>query len=297
MPTTDRLQLAILGPGLIGGSLCLDLVEKEGFTVSVWARRQEAVDQILAAVPRCRASTDLGRVVSGAKLIVLATPIEVMGAIAKQLVSLADIAGRVVVTDVGSVKESVVTEMNAVFEGTQFSFVGAHPMAGSEEGGFSAAKKGLFRGAPCVLTPVDGDAAGDVELAADFWIGLGACLHRMSPAEHDRRIALISHLPHLVAALTVEASLGVEPEAAGVAGSGFKDATRIAAGDPELWRGIFHQNRKEVVTALEEFHRGTSEVLAFLKEMDDEALHAFLVRASQLRRGVDEKLFSDPSCY
>lgn len=288
MPATVP-PVAILGPGLMGGSLLLDLADHEGAAVSIWTRREETVEDLREALPGGQVSTDLSKVVSGAGLIVLATPVEAMGEMARRLKALPVFAEGegVVVTDVGSVKESVVMELGRIFEGTGIRFVGSHPMAGSEEAGFSAARRGLYQGAPCVLTPVEGDAEEDVELVAGFWRELGCRIHVMSPVDHDRRIALISHLPHLVASLIVEASLGLDAEAAGVAGSGFRDTTRVAAGDPDLWMGIFRQNREAVVEALEQFHSKTSEVLAFLKEMDDEALHAFLAHSCELRRRVN----------
>jgi prephenate dehydrogenase len=289
MPSTLP-SVAILGPGLMGGSLLLDLAALENVSVSIWARRQDSVDALRDAVPGCRASTDLADAVSDAELVVLATPVEVMADLADRLRGLPRFSGSegVVVTDVGSVKGSVVAEVGTIFAGSSLRFIGSHPMAGSEDAGFSAARKGLYQDAPCVLTPVPGDRQQDIDLVAGFWQALGCQIHLMSPEDHDRRIALISHLPHLVASITVRASLGADAKAAEVAGSGFRDATRIAAGDADLWTGIFRQNRAAVVDALAAFHRQTGEVLALLKDMDDEALRVFLTRAEELRRSVSQ---------
>jgi len=280
-------SVAILGPGLIGGSLVLALHERQDLNVSIWARRNDALNELRQADLQAKISSDLAEVVHAADLVILATPVETMASLATQV---RDAVGSrpVLLTDVGSVKASVVREVGAALDGSSCRFLGSHPMAGSELAGFEAARAELFDGAPCVLTPVGTSATetADLEALRQFWGGLGCRVAEMSPDEHDIQIALISHLPHVVASLLTDYSLGTMPESAKVAGSGFRDTTRIAAGDPDLWVGILRQNREATVDALGGFRDRLSEVLAILDQMDDEALRVFLAQAQELRQTV-----------
>ena len=164
-------------------------------------------------------------------------------------------------------------------------------MAGSEQAGFCAAREDLFEGAACVLTPREEDPKELVDKVASFWKDLGCRIERMSPSEHDRRIAMVSHLPHVAASLLVMASVAKDRGSAAVAGSGFRDSTRIAAGDADLWLGILQQNRSEVVSALKVYQGEVAGLLAILEGMDDGAVRNFLAKAASIRK----EMFSQPS--
>ena len=274
-------SVAILGPGLIGGSLVLALQAREDIEVAIWARRQGALDELCEGGVTARSSTDLCEIVEGADLVILATPLPVMGELAQQVRE--RLGEGTLVTDVGSVKAPVVGELDHVLEGTGAVFLGSHPMAGSEQSGFSAARADLYEGAPCVLTPTGSTRAEHLADLRAFWQSLGCHVVEMTAEEHDRRIALISHLPHVAASLLVDTALGIDPESALVAGSGFRDTTRVASGDPELWTGILAENRIASIAALEGFQERLAEVLGCLYREDDEELREFLARARDLR--------------
>jgi prephenate dehydrogenase len=278
----------VLGPGLLGGSMLMALRAKlPGVHLRVWARRPEAVrvlqERGLAEV----ASTRLDEVLTGAEFAVLCTPVETMPALAAEMVTLQGIvAPGCVVTDVGSVKTTVVTALEDAFARSAFRFVGSHPMAGSERAGLDAARAELFHQAACLVTPTlfTEDAALDV--VRSFWALLGGRVLEMSPEEHDRKVARISHLPHIAAAVTALAALQDDPSAAACAGNGFRDTTRVAAGDPSLWTGILLENRDEVFASVKAARDRFNELLAILENVDDRALHHFLQDAKKLRDEV-----------
>jgi prephenate dehydrogenase len=144
------IRLAILGPGLLGGSIALSARRSGGFHIGLWARRAEAVAEIEALGIADETSSDLEAIVKGADIVVLCIPIGAMPEIARQIAGM--ISPEAVVTDVGSVKECVVAELEPIFR-ERGRFIGSHPMAGSEQAGVRAAKADLFDGAACIVTP------------------------------------------------------------------------------------------------------------------------------------------------
>lgn len=236
-------SLAILGPGLLGGSLARAARRAGGCRVALWARRAEAVAEIAALDIAEAVSTDLRSIVAGADLVVLCVPVGAMPALAREIADM--LSPATIVTDVGSVKAVVVAELGEIFRG-RARFVGSHPMAGSEQTGIRAARAELFDDATCIVTPVAAsDPAAVAELRA-FWQRLGGRVIEVAPAEHDEIVALISHLPHLVAATLVQTVLAENPRAFEFSGPGFRDTTRVAAGPPAMWAEILHMNRDAV---------------------------------------------------
>ena len=284
-PAPER-HLAVLGPGLLGGSLAL-AARSLGLAsrVSFWARRQEAVDDILASHLADAASTDLATATHQASLIVLATPVEVMPSLAAQLAAL-PLGEDCLITDVGSVKGTVVAQIEPLFASGSARFLGSHPMAGSEKTGLSAARADLFRSqnAACILTPTAHSRAADVTRLTRFWEAIGCrVLPPMSPEQHDWEVARISHLPHLMAAVTTLAALEQDASPLRCSGNGFRDATRIAAGDPALWTGIVTQNLSAILAALHDARDHLTELIGLLDPPQPDRLQAFLSRAKKLR--------------
>jgi prephenate dehydrogenase len=277
--------IAIIGPGLLGGSVALAIKEKSPqSTVRVWARRQAAADQVRAAGAATFASTDLAAVVRGATLVVLASPVEHMTALAAEMAPW--LAATTLVTDVGSVKGRIVQDVAQALRVGASRFIGSHPMAGSEKTGFEHARSDLFEGATCIVTPAPEAAPQDVERIQRFWTALGCRLLMMSAAEHDHKVARISHLPHAVAAAVVRAAMGQDPSTAECTGNGFRDATRIASGDPALWTGILFDNREPVLSALRDAQREMAVLVEILERMDEGALTRYLSEARELREQV-----------
>lgn len=237
------IKLAIIGPGLLGGSLALAARRVGGFRVSLWARRPEAVQELQELNVADEASADLLAVVAGADVVVFCVPVGAMADLARQIAPV--LGSDTLVTDVGSVKASVVAQLSAIFRG-RARFVGSHPMAGSEQTGVRAARADLFDDAVCIVTPDAESEAAAVTAISEFWRKMGGRVRETSPEAHDEAVAAVSHLPHLAAAALVNAVAEEHPDAFEFAGPGFRDTTRVASGPPEMWTEILSSNRQAV---------------------------------------------------
>lgn len=239
--------LAILGPGLIGGSLIRALKAWPGPpTLRVWGRSERSLTPAREFLgTEAFFTTSAREAVAGADGVILCTPVEAMPALA------AEIAGALSpttwVTDAGSVKGTVVKALEPLLGPC---FLGAHPMAGSEKTGFRHSSADLFQDAVCILTPTNATTSETRQAVAAFWQNVGCRLLESTPEAHDRAIAAISHVPHVVAAALV---LSANEEAQSMTGPGFRDCTRIAMGDAGLWTGILRENRPALLDALGAF--------------------------------------------
>ena len=270
--------LAIIGPGLLGGSIALAARRAGGFRTALWARREAAVAEIEALGIADAASTELRSVVAGADIVVLCVPIGVMPALAREIADA--ISAHTIVTDVGSVKASVVAELGAIFHG-RGRFIGSHPMAGSEQTGIGAARAELFDGAACIVTPDTAtDASARAEVCA-FWQTLGARVLEVAPAAHDEIVALVSHLPHLLAATLVQTVLAENARAFEFCGPGFRDTTRVAAGPPAMWAEILRTNRDAVRKSAEAMIEKLRGIITLLEH--DAPMTEFLTQAKAQR--------------
>lgn len=275
----ERL-ITIYGPGLLGGSLALAIRQRfPGVKLRLWARRAAAEDGIRARGIDAEFFTDATAAAHGASLIILCTPVETMATLAQQI-ALAELPDDCLITDVGSVKGKVVSELEPIF-GKRF--IGSHPMAGSEKTGIDVARANLFENAACLLTP---RAGVDTTRLRHFWETLGCRVLEMSPEDHDVKVARISHLPHMMAAITTLAALRTDPSAVACMAGGFRDTTRIAGGDPGLWTGIALGNRAALTAQLREASAALTELLEILDKPDEEALRRFLAEAKALRDTV-----------
>jgi len=276
--------VAIVGPGLIGGSLGMDLRSGglAGRVVGVGHRRP-SLEAALEMGAVDEVSLDLESVVGQADLVVLAVSVGRIPEIASRAVP--RMRDGSILTDVGSVKAPICSAVAALLRAAsppRIRFVGGHPLAGSEKRGIRAARRGLFRGALCVLTPCEETDPGGVALGrvGEMWRALECRVRELPPGLHDDLVARISHLPHLVAACLVNAA---PDEALPLAGSGFADTTRVASGDPALWREICLANAGALAQALEEF---AGEVRAFREALaagDGETIERLLRRAKARR--------------
>ena len=215
-------------------------------------------------------------------MIILCTPVETMAALAEQIVK-AELTRDCLITDVGSVKGQVVRELEPIL-GPRF--IGSHPMAGSEKTGIDAARADLFVNAACLLTPTAGTSPADLARLREFWSALGCRLLEFGPDEHDVKVARISHLPHMMAAVTTLAALRRDPSAVSCVAGGFRDTTRVAGGDPGLWTGIAMGNRPALIDRLREASAAMDELIEILEGADEAALTAFLSEAQALRKSV-----------
>ncbi len=282
--------LAIIGPGLIGSSIARA------------ARAQGAARSIVATArsPKTRKRVaELGiadkvtetnaEAVEGADLVIVCVPVGVCGGVAKEIGP--HLKPGAIVSDVGSVKGSVVRDMGAHLPKT-VHFVPAHPVAGTEHSGPDAGFAELFENRWCILTPPEGTDPEPVEKLAAFWRLLGANVDTMTPEHHDLVLAVTSHLPHLIAYTIVgtadELETVTRSEVLKFSAGGFRDFTRIAASDPVMWRDVFLNNKEAVLEMLGRFNEDVAALTKAIRRGDGEALSEHFSRTRAIRRGVIE---------
>jgi prephenate dehydrogenase len=232
-----------------------------------------------------RVSTSLEDGVAGADFCLLATPVATLTALLPAVWQA--LPADAVLTDVGSTKAGIVEAAEALARGGRpLAFVGSHPMAGSEQSGYGVSRRDLFQGATVILTPTERTDSHAVKRVGAFWEALGARLVTLDPVTHDRATAAVSHLPHLVADALVDAVVRMDPRFFEIAGRGFKDTTRIAASDPQMWREIFQENRKGLAEALGAFRAALDELERLIDAGDAGAIETALDRIRHVREGV-----------
>ena len=277
-------RIAILGPGLIGGSIALALRRLGGSHVTLWARRSEAVGEVIAAGCADAATADLGAAVKDADLVVLCVPVGAMSGLAVTIATA--IRSDCVVTDVGSVKAPVLAELRPIFR-ERGRFVGSHPMAGSEHTGLAAARADLFDGATCIVTPEPDTEAAALGEVRDFWKSIGCRVIELPAAEHDECVALVSHLPHLLAATLMNTVAQKNEHAFRVVGPGFRDSTRVASGPPAMWREILRENSAAVLPAIDALIAKLSDFRQTLALAGDgKEIHDILANARATRHRI-----------
>lgn len=279
-------RLVVVGVGLLGGSVA-KAARAQGRARQIVGvgRDPRRLEPAVADGTLDRATTDLVDGLRDADLVVLAAPV---AAIERLLQAAWDaVPAEALVTDVGSTKAGIVRTARRLGARRPVRFVGSHPMAGSEQSGYAAARADLFRDATVVVTPTDGGEPAAVKEVAAFWEGLGAGrVLTMEPEAHDRAVAAVSHLPHLVACALVDAVERLDPGAFDLAGRGFRDTTRIAAGHPEVWEEIFLANRTELGAATREFLRALAELTRLADAGDAAGLRQALARIKARREAL-----------
>lgn len=273
-------RLSIIGVGLLGGSIGLAAKSSSSdCKITGYGHRPESLDAAIKAGAIDQAAKTLPEAVSGAEIVVLCTPVGVFEEILTQIAPA--LSSGAIVTDVGSTKRTVVRLAEQILP-KGVHFVGSHPMAGSEKRGVEFARADLFKGALCITTPTprtDGQALKAVE---SFWQGLGMRVTRVTPEDHDRLLADVSHLPHALAAAIMQ----VQPDQAlPLAGKGFLDVTRIAAGDPGLWKDIFLDNADNLRSSLRRLRMHLDRLDTMLSPSQSDELRQWLSSAAHKRRG------------
>ncbi|MHB8218790.1 MAG: prephenate dehydrogenase/arogenate dehydrogenase family protein [Acidimicrobiales bacterium] len=279
---SNQRRVQVVGTGLIGGSLGLAL-RSGGWFVTGSDKNPERADEALAGGALDAVGVDLG-----AQVVVVATPVSSVAEIARRILSDPGRPSDVVVTDVGGVKGTVVASIDHP------RFVGGHPMAGSEQGGLSGADPELFTGASWVLTPSPGTDLAAFDRIRSLVTSLGADVVVLSPEDHDRLVAVVSHVPHLVAATLMNAAArDAEHDAAllRLAAGGFRDMTRVAAGHPGIWPDVCAENARAIVDALDHLLGDLSELRRYLSERDRSQILRFLADASVARRALPTRAF------
>ena len=278
-------KVVVIGVGLIGGSFALAL-KKAGAARQVvgMGRSQEALARALELGIVDSITGSAEEAMAGADLVLLAAPVAQTGTILASL--LPWLEPGTVITDAGSTKSDVVAAARAALGAKLRQFVPAHPIAGRESNGPDAALPELYQGKKAVITPLPENAAGDVGLVAAAWRLCGAVIHTLTPEEHDRVFAAVSHLPHLLAFALVD-DIANKPHADQLfqyAASGFRDFTRIAGSSPEMWRDISLANRDALLTELDAYLAQLTVLRGHLADQDGAAIEAIYTNAQRARR-------------
>ena len=279
-------QLGLIGCGLMGGSFALAM-KRAGLV-----RRVVGYSKSPSTTERAR---QLGVIdveapsallaVSGADLVLLAVPVAATESTLKAIRQL--IAPNVLIMDVGSTKRDVIDAARRVLRNDVGVFVPCHPVTGREVSGVDNAIADLYTGKQVVLTPIERTRTAQLQQAEQLWRALGCSVVRMSPETHDAAFAAISHLPHLLAFALMNAITGQEQGASflSLAGPGFRDFSRIGAGDPEMWRDVLIANREELAAQVSHFQSALSEFRRLIADGQADDLQRLITRASQARSG------------
>ena len=277
-------QITILAPGLIGGSLAKAL-KANGFTGEIvgWGRRESSLNKALELGVIDRYSLDLTEAITGADLIVIATPTLIAADMLKQLAPIVN--EEVIITDVASVKGNLLMVAKEAFGTVPPNLVLGHPIAGSEKSGVAAAKADLFVNHRVILTPTEETNPRALETVKSLWQSIGAELVEMPVDEHDKVLAATSHLPHILAYTLVDALAGnsEQQNIFRFAAGGFRDFTRIASSDPTMWHEISLANRDALLTMIDAFSGQLSDLREAIAAGDSENILGCFSRAKAAR--------------
>lgn len=278
--------VTIVGVGLIGGSLALEIKKKKlakkvigcGRSLANLqiAKKRRLVDEI---------TTNLGKSVSHSDFIILSAPVQT---ILHQLKIIAQKAKPgTLVMDVGSTKELIVNQAHKILPSSVF-FIGAHPLAGTEKSGAVAALPNLFKNRFCILTPTALTSQKALKEAKRFWKQMGAKTLIYSPKKHDQLLAFTSHLPQMVSyVLMATVGNGIPlKEIQKLAGGGLRDTTRIASSSSEMWRDICLANRQPLVQGLKNFQKNMNQLILWIQKGKAKGLERYFERAANLRRSL-----------
>jgi len=275
-------RMAILGVGLIGGSLAL-AARSTGVCGEIvgWGRSEKTLRRALELGVIDRAETELVKAVSKADLVVAAVPPGSMLPLFQSL--LGYLAPGAILTDVGSTKGSIEEDARAVFGNSLSFFVPGHPIAGTERSGVEAADVRLFQGRRVILTPLAETKTSATTKVRDLWVACGAEVIEMPVDYHDAVLAATSHLPHVLAFALVDTLARGGTDVFKYAAGGFRDFTRIAGSDPVMWRDICVANRVHLLRALDQYRSTLDQLAIAIDAQDGEYLHQVFLRARTAR--------------
>jgi len=271
-------QVVIIGTGLIGGSLGLALKKQRlaGKVIGISRHLRNAkIAKKIGAIDKVGLSLEA---VSGADLVILATPIDKIIDFAPEIA--AKIKKDCIVIDVGSTKERIVSRLSALIP----NFLGCHPLAGSEKKGAINLEADIFKGSVCILTPTVKTKPVILNKIRFLWEKIGASVVVLSPDRHDQILAFTSHLPHLVAFSLIGS---VPDKCLKLSSTGLRDTTRISASDIKLWSQIFLSNRSNLLTALLAFEKELVDLKIALKNKDKKSLERILSLAQKKRKKIE----------
>ena len=279
-------RVALIGIGLINSSIAR-LMKRDGLAgeIVIYSRRAATLEKAMELGLATRAETEAAAAVENADLVILGAPVGANAAIAEAIGP--SLMPGAIVTDVGSVKSAVIRDVAPHLpEGVHL--VPAHPVAGTEFSGPEAGFAELFEDHWCILTPPEGCDPAAVDKVAEFWRRAGSTVDIMDAAHHDKVLAITSHLPQLIAynivGTVLDIELVTEREVVKYAAGGFRDFTRIAASDPEMWRDVFLNNQEAVLEMLGRFTEDLAILQRAIRWGDGKALEKLFTRTRGIRR-------------
>ncbi|MFZ2217603.1 MAG: prephenate dehydrogenase [Rhodoferax sp.] len=277
-------QLGLIGCGLMGGSFALAM-KRAGLVKRIvgYSKSPSTTDRArqLGVIDIEAPSALLA--VSGADIVLIAVPVAATEATFKAIKHL--VTPQMLIMDVGSTKRDVIDAARRALREQVGSFVPAHPIAGREVAGVEHADADLYSGKQVILTPIERTLTVQLQKAVDVWSALGCRVVKMSPEAHDAAFAAVSHLPHLLSFALMNAISGQAhgKDYLSLAGPGFRDFTRIAAGDPKVWRDIMLSNREELLAQSKIFQRNLQALELMIASSNGDALEELIEQASQTR--------------
>lgn len=284
-PSEKFKKVVLMGVGVMGGSLTRDLLQRKLTRYVVGLDpSQQALSSGLKVGAITEIEKNLAKALSGADLVIVATPVLATGAILKKIAP--QVNSKALIIDLGSTKKNVVTLSESFFP--KGNFVGCHPMAGTEKSGVLKSQMGLFYDKTCFLVPGNTTSRFFLRKAQKLWQNLGAKVLFLTGDEHDHQLAYTSHLPHVAAYVLVKSVAGAVSQRGfqTQVGGGFKDTTRIAASDARMWRDIFLDNQKEVLAAMACFAVEWKKLKTAIQKGQADAIEMYIAKASGLRRRV-----------
>jgi len=280
-PAPRPQTVAIVGVGLIGGSLGAALRKRGLARVIGVGRNAERLKEAQRAGVIEEAEVELRAAAARSDLIVFCTPVDRIVTGVRE--AAAACRPGTLLTDAGSVKVTICESLAAGLP-QGVTFIGSHPLAGSEKQGFEHADSELYKDRVCVITPDKSTPPDTVTKLRRFWEGIGMHVRELSPEAHDRALAQTSHLPHVVASALAAI---LEPECAPLAATGFRDTTRIAGGDPDLWVAILLDNAEAVLESLKKYESSLGAFTRAIEKRDGEDLKQLLAEGRDRREDLD----------
>lgn len=290
MPSLPYERIAIVGAGLLGTSIGHAVRARDPDCLVRFADSDgDTVRQLADIFPDCVAGTDVGAAVRDADLVMLCVPVGAVGVVSGQIA--AHLKPGATVSDVGSVKGSVVQAMTGAF-GPDVHVIAGHPIAGTEKSGPRSGFAQLFENRYVILTPGEDFNIEALQNLTRFWRRLGAMVEVMDASHHDLVLAITSHLPHLIAYTIVGTAADLESVTEGevmrFSAGGFRDFTRIAASDPVMWRDVFLNNKEAVLEVLGRFSEDLSALQRAIRWGEADRLEEWFARTRAIRQGIVE---------
>lgn len=275
-------RICIIGVGLIGGSFAKGLRENAQVgTVVGYGRQQDNLQKAVELGVIDEYSLDIASALADVQLVIIATPVDSFQQVLEMIKPHID--DTTIISDVGSTKGSVVRMANTVLADTAHQFVPAHPIAGKEKSGVSAADANLFTNKRVIITPQSDTNVQATEVVAELWQSIGAKVEMMDYQTHDNLLGMTSHLPHMLAFALMDYLISQNPDACDYAAGGFKDFSRIASSDAVMWRDICLNNSDEIIKHIDGYKAALDKLSNLIQQQQSTELEQLFIKAKSAR--------------